>query len=43
LQTYTGEGERSIVNNLAERTPRARAIGRKNVLFVGGDRTAAIP
>jgi transposase len=45
LQTYTRDGELSIDNNLAERTLRAQAIGRKNYLFVGSDRggrTAAI-
>jgi transposase len=45
LQTYTSDGELSIDNNLAERTLRAQAIGRKNFLFVGSDRggrTAAI-
>lgn len=45
LQTYTRDGELSIDNNLAERSLRAQAIGRKNYLFVGSDRggrTAAI-
>jgi transposase len=45
LQTYTRNGDLSIDNNLAERTLRAQAIGRKNYLFVGSDRggrTAAI-
>jgi transposase len=45
LQTYIRDGELSIDNNLAERTLRAQAIGRKNYLFVGSDRgghTAAI-
>jgi hypothetical protein len=45
LQTYTHDGELSLDNNLAERTLRAQAIGRKNYLFVGSDRggrTAAI-
>ena len=45
LQTYTRDGALSIDNNLAERTLRAQAIGRKNYLFVGSDRggrTAAI-
>ncbi|QDV39463.1 IS66 family transposase [Tautonia plasticadhaerens] len=38
LQTYTRDGELSIDNNLAERSLRAQAIGRKNYLFVGSDR-----
>jgi transposase len=45
LQTFIRDGELSIDNNLAERTLRAQAIGRKNYLFVGSDRgghTAAI-
>ncbi len=45
LQTSVCDGDLSIDNNLAERTLRAQAIGRKNYLFVGSDRggrTAAI-
>jgi transposase len=38
LQTYTGDGELSIDNNVSERSLRAQAIGRKNYLFVGSDR-----
>ena len=45
LQTYTRDGELSIDNDLAERSLRAQAVGRKNFLFVGSDRggrTAAV-
>jgi hypothetical protein len=45
LKSCTRDGALSIDNNLAERSRRAQAIGRKNFLFVGGDRggrTAAI-
>lgn len=45
LGRYTDEGFLAIDNNLAERTLRAVAIGRKNWLFAGSDnggRTAAI-
>src|ERR1700722_11152745 len=38
LQTYTGDGELSIDNNVSERSLHAQAIGRKNYLFVGSDR-----
>jgi hypothetical protein len=38
LQTYTRDGGQSIDNNLSERTLRAQALGRKNLLFVGRDR-----
>jgi transposase len=45
LGRYTGEGFLSFDNNLAERTVKIPAIGRKNYLFVGsiaGGRRAAI-
>ena len=45
LKRYCEEGELSIDNNLAERTLRACAIGRKNWTFLGNDhggRVAAI-
>jgi hypothetical protein len=45
LCRYTEDGDLAIDNNLAERTLRSQAIGRKNWLFAGNDngaRTAAI-
>jgi hypothetical protein len=45
LCRYTEDGDLAIDNNLAERTLRSQAIGRKNWLFAGNDngaRTAAV-
>ena len=46
LRRYTEDGALSIDNNLAERTVKIPAIGRKNYLFVGsqngGDRAAIL-
>lgn len=45
LCRYTEDGDLAIDNNLAERTLRSQAIGRKNWLFAGSDngaRTAAV-
>jgi transposase len=45
LLRYTEHGDLSIDNNLAERTLRAQAIGRRNWTFLGSDRggrTAAV-
>lgn len=45
LCRYTEDGDLAIDNNLAERTLRPQAIGRKNWIFAGSDsgaRTAAV-
>jgi hypothetical protein len=45
LLRYTEHRELSIDNHLAERMPRAQAIGRRNWTFLGSDRggrTAAV-